>query len=145
MVEYRFRKKFKKDSGEIPHRIHRITRGCILKVNCEELGWLPTVCLFTCFPDPNLGVEIIFRNEGTAENSGIDDEIGDIDISVHWYWWMKKILCRACLLFYYFCDKKSRLLTCTCIRSLLHYFDFPSCSLKLGKRFSLRLLCCWCI
>ena len=30
------------------------------------------------FVDPDLRVEIIFRKEGTAENGGIDFEIGDI-------------------------------------------------------------------
>ena len=30
------------------------------------------------FVDPNLRVEIIFRKEGTAENGGIDFEIGDM-------------------------------------------------------------------
>ena len=37
---YRFRKKFKKDSGEInPLEVHRNTKRCILEVNCEGLGW----------------------------------------------------------------------------------------------------------
>ena len=38
--KYRFRKKFKKDSGEIkPLRVHRNMRVCILKINYEGLGW----------------------------------------------------------------------------------------------------------
>ena len=37
------------------------------------------------FVDPGLKVEIIFREEGTAENGGIDFEIGDIGTSAHWY------------------------------------------------------------
>ena len=37
---YRFRKKFKKDSGEInPLGVHRNIRECILEINCEGLGW----------------------------------------------------------------------------------------------------------
>ena len=37
---YRFRKKFKKDSGEInPLGVHRNMRGSILEINCEGLGW----------------------------------------------------------------------------------------------------------
>ena len=37
---YRFRKKFKKDSGEInPLRVHRNMRVCILEINCEGFGW----------------------------------------------------------------------------------------------------------
>ena len=37
---YRFRKKFKKDSGEInPLGVHRNMRVCILEINCEGLGW----------------------------------------------------------------------------------------------------------
>ena len=37
---YRFRKKFKKDSGEInPLGVYKNTRGCILEVNCEGIGW----------------------------------------------------------------------------------------------------------
>ena len=72
------------------------------------------------FVDPDLSVDIIFRKEGTAENRGIDYEIGDIGTSTHWYWRSKKISYRVWLLFYYFFDKKiafkSRLLTCTFIR-----------------------------
>ena len=59
------------------------------------------------FVDFDLRVEIIFRKEGTAENGQIDFEIGDISTSAHWYWRLKTISCRACLLFYYFFgDKK---------------------------------------
>ena len=37
---YRFRKKFKKDSGEInPLRVHKNMRVCILEINCGGLGW----------------------------------------------------------------------------------------------------------
>ena len=56
------------------------------------------------------------------------------------YWRLKKISCRACLLFYYFFGGKKQLskalLTCTFIRLLLNYFDLPSCSLKLRKRYT---------
>ena len=46
---YRFRKKFKKDSGKInPLRVHRNMRVCILEINCEGLGWSSTVCLPFC-------------------------------------------------------------------------------------------------
>ena len=55
---YRFRKKFKKDSGEInPLGVHRNMRVCILEIHCEGLGWLR--------------VEIIFRKERTSENGGL--------------------------------------------------------------------------
>ena len=37
------------------------------------------------FVDPDLGVEILFRKERTAERGGIDFEIVDIDTSAHWY------------------------------------------------------------
>ena len=43
-----------------------------------------------------------FRNEETAENVGIDFDIGEIGTSAHWLWRLKKISCRACLLFHYF-------------------------------------------
>ena len=37
---YRFRKKLKKDSGEInPFGVHRNMRACILEINYEGLGW----------------------------------------------------------------------------------------------------------
>ena len=37
---YRFRKKFKKDSGEInPLGVHGNMRRCILQINYEGLGW----------------------------------------------------------------------------------------------------------
>ena len=37
------------------------------------------------FVDPDLRVQIIFTNERTAENGGIDFEIMDIDTSAHWH------------------------------------------------------------
>ena len=37
------------------------------------------------FVDRDLRIEIIFRKEGTAENGGINFEIGDICISAHLY------------------------------------------------------------
>ena len=40
------------------------------------------------FVDPGLKVEVVFRKEGTAENGGIDFDIGT---SAHWYWKLKKI------------------------------------------------------
>ena len=44
---------------------------------------------------------------GTAENGGVDFEIGDIGTSAHLYWRLGKTSYRACLLFYYsFGDKK---------------------------------------
>ena len=42
------------------------------------------------FVDPDLKAEIIFRKEGTAENEGIDFEIGRIGTSLHWYWRLEK-------------------------------------------------------
>ena len=71
---YRFRRKFKKDSGEIkPLRVHR---------NIIIGNW-QYVCLLFCYPD--LRVEIIFRKERTEESGGTDFEIVDIDTSAHWY------------------------------------------------------------
>ena len=52
--------------------------------------------------DPDLRVEIFFEKEGTAKNGGVDFEVGDIGTSAHLYWRLKKISCRACLLFYNF-------------------------------------------
>ena len=37
------------------------------------------------FVDPDLRVEIFFKKEGTAENGGIDFEIGDMGISAYSY------------------------------------------------------------
>ena len=59
------------------------------------------------FVGPDLRADLRSKKEGTAENGGVDFEIGDIGTSAHWYWRLKKISCRACLLFYYFFgDKK---------------------------------------
>ena len=94
--------------------------------------------------DPDLRVEIIVWKEEATGNGGIDFEIGDMGTSAHWYLWLKKISCRACLRFYYFFgDKKcflTALLTSTFIRSLLNSFDLPSYSWKSTKRYKLRLL-----
>ena len=71
---YRFRRKFKKDSGEIkPSGVHR---------NMIIGNW-QYICLY--FVNPDLRVEIIFRKERTAESGGIDFEIVDIHTSAHWY------------------------------------------------------------
>ena len=56
------------------------------------------------FVDLDLWVEIIFRKEGKSENRSIDYEIRDIGTSANWFYRLKKISCRACLLFYYFFD-----------------------------------------
>ena len=106
---FRFRKKFMKDSGEInPLEVHRNMRGIHLEINCEGIGWVIIGSMLVYhFVDPDLRVKIIFRKEGTTENGRIDFEIEDIGTSAHWYWRLKKISCRACLLFcYFFGDKK---------------------------------------
>ena len=51
------------------------------------------------FIDPDLMVEIFFEKEGAAENGGVEFEIGDIDTSAQLQWRLKKISCKACLLF----------------------------------------------
>ena len=43
------------------------------------------------FVDPDLRVEIYFEKEGSAENGGVDFEIGDIDTSAYLYWRLKKL------------------------------------------------------
>ena len=43
------------------------------------------------FVDPDLKVEVVFRKVGTAENGGINFEIGDIGTSSNWYWRLQKI------------------------------------------------------
>ena len=37
------------------------------------------------FVDPDLKVEVIFRNKGKAESGGVDFEIRNIGTSAHWY------------------------------------------------------------
>ena len=54
------------------------------------------------FVDPYILVEIFIEKEEATEKGGIDFEIGDWDTSVHLYWELKKIWCRACLLFLLF-------------------------------------------
>ena len=71
---YRFRKKFKKGSGEIkPLGVHR---------NMVIDNW-QYICLLV---DPALRVEIILRKERTAESGGIDFEIDSgYRHSAQWY------------------------------------------------------------
>ena len=76
------------------------------------------------FVDPDLKVEVIFRKEGTAENGGIDFEIGDIGTSAHWYWRLKKTAFKSLL-----------------ILSFFNSFDLPGYSSKSRKIYTLRLLC----
>ena len=53
--------------------------------------------MFVChFVDPHLGVEIFAKKEGATEKGRNDFKIGDRGTSAHLFWWMKKILCRAC-------------------------------------------------
>ena len=73
------------------------------------------------FVDPDLGVEVFFEKEGVTEKGGVDFEIRDWGNFAHLVvLGLKKISCRACLLFnfIFFGDKKyllKALLTCTSI------------------------------
>ena len=58
------------------------------------------------FVDTDLRVEIFFKKGWVAENGGPDFEIGDIGTSAHLYWRLKKISCKACVLFYNFLGDK---------------------------------------
>ena len=53
------------------------------------------------FVDPELRFDIFFEKERAAENGHVDFDVRDIGTSAHLYWWLKKISCRACLLFYF--------------------------------------------
>ena len=101
---YRFRKKFKKVSGEInPLGVHRNMRGCILEVHCEGLGNRQYVCLPFCWSWPESWdnfQKIISRKKETKWGYRFWNR--RYRTSAHWYWRLKKISCRACLLFYYF-------------------------------------------
>ena len=71
---YRFRKKFKKDSGEIkPLRVYRNLM----------IGDRQCVCLLFCWSWSNAWDN--FQKREGAESGGIDFETVDIDTSVHWY------------------------------------------------------------
>ena len=96
------------------------------------------------FVDPDLRVEIFFKTMGAAENECVDFEIEDIGTSTHLYWKLKKISCRACLLFHYFLgDTKKLLKIGTFIPLLLKFFFcLPSYSSRSSKRYPLRLLLC---
>ena len=54
------------------------------------------------FVDPDLRVGIFLEKVGAAENGSVNFEIGDICTSGHLHLRLKKISCRACLLFYCF-------------------------------------------
>ena len=60
------------------------------------------------FVDPDLRVEIFFEKDGTAENGDVDFEKGDIDISAHFYWRLKKTSCKISRMLFccFFGDKK---------------------------------------
>ena len=78
----------------------------------------------------------ILQKRWSSRNGGVDFKIGDLGISVHLYWRLKKISCRACLLSYCFLVTKKyllkALLTCTFIPLLL--------SSESRKSYTLRLL-----
>ena len=59
------------------------------------------------FADSDLKVETFFEKDGATENGGINFEIGDIGTSAHLYWRLKKMSCRACLLFHCFIVTKN--------------------------------------
>ena len=54
------------------------------------------------FVDPNMRVEIFFQKDEAPEKVGVDFEIENLSNSTHLYWRLKKIACRACLIFYLF-------------------------------------------
>ena len=43
------------------------------------------------FVDPDLRIEIFFKNKGAAEYVGVDFKIGGTNTSSHLYWRLKKI------------------------------------------------------
>ena len=86
------------------------------------------------FVDPDLRVETFFKRDDTAENGGVDFEIGDIGTSAHLTVEENFIQILPALLLF-FGDKKyllKALLTCTFIPPLL--------SSKSRKKYTLRLL-----
>ena len=62
------------------------------------------------FVDPDLRVEIFFEKEGAAGNGSDGLEIKDKATSEDLYWKLKKILCGACLLFFFLVKKKLKAL-----------------------------------
>ena len=92
------------------------------------------------FVDPDLRVEIYFEKERSAENGGVNFEIGNIDTSAYLYWRLKKTPWRACLRFFAFLVTKNQLfkalLTSTFIPSLLNSFDLPSYSSESKKKYT---------
>ena len=58
------------------------------------------------FVDPDLRVEIFFEKEGVAGNGSDGFEIKDKATSEDLHWKLKKILCGACLLFFFLVKKK---------------------------------------
>ena len=62
------------------------------------------------FVDPDLRVEIFFEKEGAAGNGSDGLEIKDKATSEDLYWKLKKILCGACLLFFFLVKKNLKAL-----------------------------------
>ena len=90
------------------------------------------------FVDSDLKIEIFFEKEGLAENGGVDFEIGDIGTSALLYWRLKKISCKACLLFY--CILATKIAFKSSLDLYFHYFiiEFilPSYSSEPRKRYT---------
>ena len=124
--------------GCSPVNLLHIFRTLFLK---NTSGWLLLVIKSTFvhhFVDPDLTLEKFFEKDRTAENRGADFEIDGKATPANVYWSLKKISCKACLLFYcYFGDKKyilKALLTCT--------FILPLLSSESRKRYKLKLCLC---
>ena len=67
---------------------------------------LLTVCSFTIYyVDPELRIEAFFQKDEAQQKMGEGGgnyKMEDIGTSAHLYWRLKKILCRACLVFLLF-------------------------------------------
>ena len=59
------------------------------------------------FVDPDLRVREGPEKEGAAKKCGFNFEIGNTSTYAHLHWRLKKISCRASLLFYYFLVTKN--------------------------------------
>ena len=92
--------------------------NCLKWTKINPFLWIPHAC-YALLKDALatlclLNIWVFLKKEGATEKGGLDFEIGGLGAFVNLCWWLKKLSCRACLLFYGFLVTKKIKVILTC-------------------------------
>lgn len=150
MVRYIGFRENKKQWGQIDsYGVYRNMVKCILEVNPEGLRWLSTLCLFTILLILPQGLRYSLQKRGQHDKGALILKQRFKAAVTDFYWWLRKISCRFCLLFCYVFGDIKRNPFKSSVDLHLHsfilteFFDLLSCCSKWRERYKPRpLLIC---